>query len=138
MTFATLADLPISLLRPLTANEAHYAPSLLERAEALLIALVPDLIERATDPDYRAQVISIEADMLARVFRNPDGLLSETEGLYTYRLDKAVASGRLAPSDAELDALGRRARLNTGLGELDGYARRRCTSTGSCSFLRGG
>ncbi|MCU1440420.1 MAG: Phage protein Gp19/Gp15/Gp42 [Rhodoglobus sp.] len=76
--------------------------------------------------------------MLARVFRNPGGILSETEGLYTYRLDKAVASGRLAPSDAELDALGRRARLRAALGELDGYTRQRSPEHGVHPFLTGG
>ncbi len=138
MTFATIADVSVSLMRSLNENEMHYSPSLLARAEALLVALVPNLVELATDTDHRNLVVAVEADMLARVFRNPDGILSETNGDYTYRLDQAVASGRLMPSDTELATLGRRAHARAALGELDGYALRRFPADGAHAFLAGG
>jgi hypothetical protein len=139
MTIATIPDVAASLLRTLTENETHYAPSLLARAEAILIAHVPDLLERATEIGYRASVVTVEADMIARVLRNPDGLLSETEGAYTYRLDRAVASGRLGPTPEELRALGGKPQLTPVAPAIDAYARARY-SRGSDGhrFLTGG
>jgi hypothetical protein len=138
VTIATLADVATSMLRTLTENELHYAPSLLARSEALLEALVPDMRERCADSQYRHSVASVEADMLARVLRNPGGLLSESEGDYRYRLDSAVASGQLRPTAAELRSLGGTSQVRVALGDLDGYARRRFPTNGTHPFLSGG
>lgn len=138
MTIATPAALTVSLLRPLAGSESTYAPALLTRAESLLLAHIPDLLDRATDLEYRAKVVTIECDMVSRVLRNPDGILTESQGDYTYRLDQAVASGRLMPTPDELDALRDRARLSAATGALDGYARRRFNPNDPHPFLTGG
>lgn len=140
MALATLADLSTSLLRDLTAAETTYGPDLLDRAETLLIGLVAQLIDRtADDPAFRASVVSTEADMVARVLRNPSGIVSETEGLYTYRVDLAVSSGRLMPTDDELFHLRRIPRTGTAFGSLDAYARARFRWHDSVHpFKRGG
>lgn len=138
MPHATPTDLATSLMRDLTAGEATYAPDLLARAESLLKGLVPELALRAESPDYAARLIAVEADMVGRVMRNPDGILSESQGLYTYRGDVAVASGRLAPTRNELSLLGRGASIQTAAGALDAYAATRYARSGAHSFLTGG
>ncbi len=139
MTIATVSDISVSLMRTLTKNETHYAPSLLARAEAILAAYIPGLADRATESEYRATAATIEGDMIARVLRNPDGLLSETEGVYTYRLDRAVSSGRLAPTDDELRRLGGRPLLRPATPAIDAYARGRYWRDASAHrFLTGG
>ncbi len=140
MTLATLPDVSTSLLRDLTAAETNYCPALLDRAEAHLRGAVANLLEWADDSEaYREMVVSIEADMVARVFRNPGGLVTETEGLYTYRLDLAVASGHLVLTPDELFRLRRIGPIRSMFGDLDGYARARYGRTGTVpTFLTGG
>lgn len=101
---------------------------------------MPKLLEWADDSDDdRDMVATIEADMVARVFRNPDGLVTEREGLYTYRLDLAVASGHLLPTDHELFRLRRIGPIRSMFPSLDGYAAARYFRNGTVHpFLTGG
>ncbi|MFD5599182.1 Gp19/Gp15/Gp42 family protein [Leucobacter sp. NPDC058333] len=123
---ATKADVEASLLRSLSTAEGEFLPKLLERAEQMLIGYVPDLLTRAAEGTWlRGVVIRIEADMVARVLRNPEGMRQESDGVYSYSVDWAVASGRLKPLDDELLMLGVRVGLSSAAGEMDGYARRR-------------
>src|SRR6185295_6484899 len=104
-SLGTQEDVETSLLRPLTMTEETYCPAWLERAEAQLEVRVGDLESRAvpSDPNDPASVEaaeewvelvgSIEGEMVARVFRNPEGFKQEDEGNYSYRIDTAVASG---------------------------------------------
>jgi hypothetical protein len=139
MVTATLADIETSLLRPLKESESAFAPQALARAESIIRAYVPDFDDRALDADYRYRAATIEADMVARFFRSPDGIVSESYGLYTYRLDVAVASGVLALTPAERIALGGRGGFSVGTGELDSYARNRYpTNRARHAFLSGG
>ena len=127
MALATVADVETALLRPLTEIEAQYAEALLDRAERKLIARVPELLTRAeTDDQFRLLVADIEAEMLARVFRAPEGgmLRQEAEGNYSYSLNLQVASGLLDVLEKEWDSI-----LGGSWGTLapqtDGYARSR-------------
>lgn len=107
MALATQQDVEVSMLRPLTEIETLYLSDLLERAERLLLARVPDLLERVSDGRVSLGLVAdIEAEMLARVFR-ADGnhFIQEAEGNYSYRLNLQVASGLLTVSDAEWDRL---------------------------------
>lgn len=123
---ATQGDVEASLLRPLTTIESTYVGQMLERAEQLLIGYVPDLLDKALPGTWlRGQVVRIEADMVARVLRNPEGMRQESDGVYSYSVDWAVASGRLKPLDDELAVLGVRVGISSSAGEMDGYARRR-------------
>ena len=47
MALATQQDVEVSMLRPLSETEMRYLSDLLERAERLLLARIPDLLERA-------------------------------------------------------------------------------------------
>ena len=138
MPYATPSDLATSLMRDLTPTETTYAPDLLARAESLLAGLVSELGLRAESPDYAARLVAVEADMVGRVMRNPDGILTESQGLYTYRVDVAVASGRLAPTRDELASLGKGASMQVATGALDGYAAARYIGSGAHPFLAGG
>lgn len=98
MAIATQADVETSLMRSLTETEEQYVDALLDRAERLLRARIPDLLERAaTDENFRLVVADIEAEAVARVLRAPDNgiMRQETEGNYTYSLNLQVASGLL-------------------------------------------
>jgi hypothetical protein len=120
-------EVETSLLRPLTTIENQYVAEWLIRAERLLVARLPDLVNRTQSNDeFKALVASIEGEMVARVFRNPDGFKQEDEGNYSYRLDTAVASGLLSVLDKEWEALGIAKRpIMSVAGEMDGYARDR-------------
>lgn len=125
MALALSADVETSLMRPLSPSESQYVDALLERAEGILVAKVPGLIDRAaTDAQYRGLVVTTESGMVARVFRNPDGMKSESDGTYSYSIDWTVASGRLKALDDELSMLGVGS-VGSLAGEMDGYARAR-------------
>ncbi|MFD5864360.1 Gp19/Gp15/Gp42 family protein [Agromyces sp. NPDC127015] len=122
---AGTADIEGALLRPLTSAEAPYAAGLLARAEAILMVRIPVLRVRADEfPGFEVLVKGVEGEMVARVFRNPEGLFREEQGNYSYQLDRAVASGRLAVLDDELQVLGvpTKGLIGSAAGAMDGYA----------------
>lgn len=121
---ATQQEVETSLLRPLTAAETSYVNQWLSRAERLIRVRVESLPQRAqTSPEYKALVASIEGEMVARVFRNPEGIKQEDEGNYSIRLDSAVASGLLTVLDREWEALGAALHpVSSIAGDMDGYA----------------
>lgn len=124
MPFGTAVDVETTLLRELTERETQYVTAWLERAEQLIVARIPDLAGRVqSNVDYGAIVAGVEGAMVARVFRNPEGVRQEDEGNYSIRLDAAVASGILAVSITEWEALGAAsAPIVSVAGEMDGYA----------------
>lgn len=114
-TLASPADVELSLLRTLTATEREYVAALLRRAEALLRVRIPDLVEKAeADAGYREIVVAIEAEAVARVFRNPSAIRQEAEGNYSYTVNFEVASGLLDILDREWDRLG----MGVGFGSI--------------------
>ena len=125
MALATGQDVEVSLLRPLTDAEAHYLPDLLDRAGRLLLARMPDLLERVAANRPPLQLVAdIEGEMVARVLRAPDNgiMRQESEGNYSYSLNLMVASGLLDVLPKEWAALG----VRDGWGSLapaaDAYA----------------
>ncbi|SDJ74558.1 Gp19/Gp15/Gp42 family protein [Streptomyces indicus] len=81
--------------------------ALITQAETYLYARVPDLDRRiACGQVTQATVDFIEASMVARVARNPDGYRAETEGDYSYQLDSRAAAGFLTLLPDELIMLG--------------------------------
>lgn len=95
-------DVETSLLRPLTAPESTYVDALLARAFRKITAAAS---RAGVTPDPQT-VVDVQADMVARVFRNPELLASETDGQYSYQLNTAIASGVLELTDAEKVVLG--------------------------------
>ncbi len=126
MALATTTDVETSLMRPLTTVEQQYVPGLLDRAEQIISVAVPGALDRAeTDAAYEALLIQVEAEMVARVLRNPTGMKNESDGTYSYSIDWSVASGRLKLLDDDLTLLGANYGIGSLAGEMDGYARAR-------------
>jgi hypothetical protein len=95
--------------RVLDADEAMIAPTLIADAQDILEtaaehAGVTEDVVAGTERLQRAYV-RVVASMVARVLKNPDGFLTETEDAYTYRRDSAVSSGALYVSPEEIGSL---------------------------------
>lgn len=98
-----------SRFRTLTDAESGVIDAMIADAqdvlEARLIGLGVTDKELAASPYAFRQYVRVVAQMIIRVFRNPEGFLTETIDGYTYRRDSVVSAGVLDPTDAELDQL---------------------------------
>lgn len=102
MAYATPADVEISLGRDLSASETTQVTGLLERAELIITRRITDLTDRiADDAALEDVVVMVEADVVARVIRNPDGNRQESIDDYSYTRDPNVAAGYLYLTDEE-------------------------------------
>ena len=109
MSYATALDVAAGF-RPLTEAEALIVPTLLDRAEAILLASVPSLPARVSDGSLSvASVVLTEAAMVERVLRNPDGRRQGSQSIddftESWTIDNAVSSGALYLSEIELAML---------------------------------
>lgn len=123
MAIGKPVDVETSLMRELTATEMEYVDALLDRAERLLLARIPDLLQRAgEDETFSKLVADIEAEAVARVLRAPDNgiMRQEGEGNYSYSLNLQVASGLLDILDGDWAKLGI-GRVRSVAVETDGY-----------------
>lgn len=122
MAIGKPADVETSLMRGLTEIESQYVDELLERAERLLRARIPDLDKRAEDEEFALLVADIEAEAVARVLRAPDNgiMRQEGEGNYSYSLNLQVASGLLDILDGDWAKLGI-GQIRSVAVETDGY-----------------
>lgn len=105
MAGATSQDVEAVLLRALTTEEARYLQPLLDRAYRLIERAVTDHGGTIDDIDT-AVIQDVQADMVARVLRNPAGLRSESDGQYSYSLNTSAASGRLELTSEDKTLLG--------------------------------
>lgn len=91
---------------PLEAEVLAVIAVRLEDAERILKNRVPDLLANAAeDQDYHDNVVMIEADMILRLIKNPEGYSQESDGNYSYAIYQQVASGRLNVLDEEWDLI---------------------------------
>ncbi|MER5350586.1 hypothetical protein ABT093_09670 [Kitasatospora sp. NPDC002551] len=76
---------------------------LVTAAETYLFGLYPDLPARlaAGRPPSQATVDYVEASMVARVARNPEGLRMEMDGDYQYQIAAQAAAGYLTLLEEE-------------------------------------
>ena len=84
--------------------------------ERLIRRRIPDLDTRVSlSETFEADLIDIEADSVLRLVRNPEGYLSETDGVYTYQLQNDLSTGKLLVLDDEWTILGvyRLSRMST-------------------------
>jgi hypothetical protein len=95
--------------RMLDADEARIAPTLIADAQDILETAAEHVgvTEGVVAGNERLQraYVRVVASMVARVLKNPDGFLTETEDAYTYRRDSAVSSGALYVSPEEVGSL---------------------------------
>ncbi|WP_111508365.1 Gp19/Gp15/Gp42 family protein [Mycobacterium kyogaense] len=105
-TYATVDDVEELWAHEFTNAERTLVERRLSQAERMIRRRISDLDDRATDPDYRADLIDIESDVVLRLIRNPDGYESEQDGEYAYRFHPEAASGKLEITDEEWRTLG--------------------------------
>jgi hypothetical protein len=103
MATASLEDVAVRLGRELSEPEKAQAQVLLAAAELMLVDRVPELLSTVD----RARVVMVEAAMVVRVLRNPEGLSQETDGNYSYMIhNDGVSPGRLTVYSEEWRLLG--------------------------------
>lgn len=79
----------------------------LDDAERRIRRRIPDLEEKvAAGTLDEADIRMVEAEMVLRLIRNPEGLTQETDGNYSRMISEAVASGRLEVTADEWHQLG--------------------------------
>lgn len=105
MALAKPADVEACLLRPLTKAETTYVGVLLERVEAMIRSRV-DLDGVKAGTNQASLVVHVEAEAVARVFRNPEGRTQEADGQYSYSVSTLVASGLLGLTSRDWELLG--------------------------------
>ncbi|WP_066901051.1 Gp19/Gp15/Gp42 family protein [Mycolicibacterium houstonense] len=116
MAHAQASDVAARLGRTLTADETTQVEALLDDAEQDLLERIPDLEDRiAADAAYLAKVIRVEASAVARLVRNPDGYIGETDGNYSYQLNWRLNTGAIQFTDQEWALLG----LTSGVSAFD-------------------
>lgn len=79
----------------------------LNDVERLIKRRIKDLEDRVVNGDIDPEdVKQVEADAVLRLVRNVDGFLTETDGNYSYTLQRELASGRLEILPDEWETLG--------------------------------
>lgn len=109
MALATSTDVSVRWARELTPEEEALVNLRLEEVERMVRRRIPDLDQRITAGTVlEADVVQVEADAVLRLVRNPEGYLSETDGNYTYTLQRSDdgPAGRLALTPEEWRVLG--------------------------------
>lgn len=107
MAYAAPSDVSARLGRPLTEEEATQVEALLDDAEIEIKHKIRDLADRAEDdPAYLQKVVRVEASAVARLMRNPDGYVAETDGNYSYQLNWRLTTGQIEITPGEWRLLG--------------------------------
>jgi len=102
MTYATVQDVADTLGRPISdPTEITQVQSWLRRVESRIKSRIPDLDGLATDAEYRQTLTDVEADVVVRRVKNPDGKVSEGVDDYQYRLNNDAARPDLWPTAEE-------------------------------------
>lgn len=103
MTIANVADVSTRLGRPITsADEIAQVNAWLTDAENLILARIPDLLERVADGKPSADVVkAIEANAVIRKIQNPEGKVAEGVDDYNYRFNEHVRRGEIFLTDDE-------------------------------------
>ncbi|AHY27080.1 head-to-tail adaptor [Mycobacterium phage Phantastic] len=111
MAIATATDVENRWVRELSEEETTLVNTRLEDAERMIKRRIKDLDAKIANGDIDPEdVKQVEADMVLRLLRNPEGFTQETDGNYTYMLHQQLASGKLEVTDDEWETLGIRRR----------------------------
>jgi hypothetical protein len=79
----------------------------LNDAELLIKSKILDLDDQITSETLNVEVVKlVEAEMVLRLIRNPEGFSQESDGNYSYAIYQQVSSGKLEVLDNEWDLLG--------------------------------
>jgi len=103
----TLNDVEDSYEADISEARAPWVENKIDEAVRKLVHMIPDLPDRVTsgaiDPEL---VTDYVVKAVLRVVRNPQGLETEAEGDYSYKLRTLMASGDIWFPDADLYDLG--------------------------------
>jgi hypothetical protein len=107
VAYATVSDVAVRWARTPTTEEAALIAVRLADVERIILKRIPDLdtLIAAGTVDL-ATVVQVEADVVLRVIRNPDGFVSETDGNYTYQFSQSTRAGILELLPEEWALLG--------------------------------
>lgn len=107
MAYATAADVVVLWAKEPEPEVMLLIERRLDQVERIIKRRITDLDVRvAASDEFRAELVDIEADAVLRLVRNPEGYLSETDGVYSYQIQADLSSGRLEILDSEWEALG--------------------------------
>lgn len=107
MAYATAADVVALWAKEPEPEVMVLIERRLEQVERMIRRRIPTLDTlAAASAIFLADLIDIEADVVLRLVRNPEGYISETDGTYTYQLQKDLSGGRLVVLNDEWTALG--------------------------------
>ena len=107
MAYATAEDIESRLGRNLDDSETMIAEQRLEDAELIILGRIPDLHTKVAAGTVSADVVAmVEADAVIRILRNPEGIVGETDGNYSYQLNWATVTGALSFTTEEWRLLG--------------------------------
>ena len=116
MAYATAADVVELWAKEPEPEVMLLIERRLEQVERMIRRRIPSLDDLVlASATFQADLIDIEADVVLRLVRNPEGYLSETDGTYTYQLQRDLSGGRLQILDDEWTILGvyRLSRMST-------------------------
>lgn len=110
--YAELRDVEDEWDQPIPQSMGAHVDLQIDKAEALLLAEVPDLAARIANdrlPNVTtATVKGVVVGMVVRKLLNPKGQRSGTRGPFSFTLDSTVAAGRLFLSREDRKILGLR------------------------------
>ena len=107
MAYATPADVAVRWGRELTVEETASVSVRLEDVERMIRRRIPDLDTQVNSGAINVEdVVQVESDSVLRLARNPEGYESETDGDYSYSINKDFAAGTLGITDDEWAILG--------------------------------
>jgi hypothetical protein len=114
MAHASADDVELRWGRTPTDAETTLIETRLDDVERMIYRRLPDFDQWIADGDVSlADVIQVESEVVLRLVRNPEGFLSESDGNYSYQMQRELASGRLTILPEEWEMLGyRRNRLS--------------------------
>lgn len=106
MAYAQVQDVVDRLGRDLDGNETTLVNARLDDIELVIKARIPDLDTRALDAEYMLRLVMVESDAVVRYVRNPTGIVGESDGSYSYRLNWSNVSGGIGVEPHEWRLLG--------------------------------
>lgn len=107
MAYATAEDIESRLGRDLDESETTIVEQRLEDCELIILSRIPTLHTKVDAGTLNADVIAmVEADAVIRILRNPEGVVGETDGNYSYQLNWATVTGALSLTPHEWRLLG--------------------------------
>ncbi|QKT07933.1 hypothetical protein HUN08_12600 [Gordonia sp. X0973] len=108
MPYATADDVRVLIPKAsLEPEETELIEARIGQTERIILRRIPDLADRITAGDLSDDdVRDVVTAAVLRVVRNPEGFIQESDGTYTYMLDRSTISSDIEITDDEWEILG--------------------------------